>query len=62
MTVLHSDADPRGDEFAANAAAMRALVADLRERVRQSRTAAARRRGSGMSAAASCCRATALPG
>ena len=34
MTVLHSDANPRGDEFAANAAAMRALVADLRERVR----------------------------
>ncbi len=33
MTVLHSDIDPRSAEFAANAAAMRALVHDLRERV-----------------------------
>ncbi len=33
MTVLHSDIDPRSAEFAANAAAMRTLVDDLRERV-----------------------------
>ena len=33
MTVLRSDIDPRSAEFAANAEAMRALVADLRERV-----------------------------
>jgi 3-methylcrotonyl-CoA carboxylase beta subunit len=33
MTVLHSDIDPRSAEFAANAAAMRALADDLRERV-----------------------------
>jgi 3-methylcrotonyl-CoA carboxylase beta subunit len=33
MTVLHSDIDPRSTEFAANAAAMRLLVDDLRERV-----------------------------
>src|ERR1700733_13263364 len=33
MTVLRSDIDPRSAEFAANAAAMRALVDDLRERV-----------------------------
>jgi 3-methylcrotonyl-CoA carboxylase beta subunit len=33
MTLLRSDIDPRSAEFAANAEAMRALVADLRERV-----------------------------
>ena len=33
MTVLRSDIDTRSAEFAANAEAMRALVADLRERV-----------------------------
>ena len=33
MTVLHSDINPRSDEFRANAEAMRALVDDLRERV-----------------------------
>ena len=32
MTLLRSDIDPRSAEFAANAAAMRALVADLRAR------------------------------
>src|SRR3712207_2484674 len=34
MAVLHSRIDPRGDEARANAEAMRALVADLRERTR----------------------------
>ena len=33
MTLLRSDIDTRSSEFAANAEAMRALVADLRERV-----------------------------
>ncbi len=33
MTVLHSDANIRSDDFAANAAAMRALVDDLRAEV-----------------------------
>jgi len=33
MTTLRSDISPRSDEFAANAAAMGALVADLRARV-----------------------------
>ncbi len=33
MTVLRSDIDPRSAEFAANAAAMHALVEDLRARV-----------------------------
>ncbi len=33
MTVLRSAANPRGEEFAANAAVMRALVDDLRARV-----------------------------
>ncbi|HSU05079.1 MAG TPA: carboxyl transferase domain-containing protein, partial [Acetobacteraceae bacterium] len=33
MTVLRSAANPRSEEFAANAAAMRTLVADLRTRV-----------------------------
>jgi len=33
MTILHSDLDPSSTEFAANAEAMRALVADLRARV-----------------------------
>ena len=33
MTVLPTSLDRRSDVFAANAAAMRALVADLREKV-----------------------------
>jgi 3-methylcrotonyl-CoA carboxylase beta subunit len=33
MTVLHSNIQPRSEEFAANAAAMRSLVDDLRQRV-----------------------------
>ena len=37
MTVLHTDIDPRSGEFAANAAAMRALVEDLRARVAEVR-------------------------
>jgi 3-methylcrotonyl-CoA carboxylase beta subunit len=37
MTVLHTDIDPRSSEFAANAAAMRAQVEDLRARVAEVR-------------------------
>ncbi len=33
MTVLATTTDPRGEAFKANAAAMGALVADLREKV-----------------------------
>ena len=47
MTVLSTSLDPRADAFAANAAAMRALVGDLREKVgviREGGGPAARRR------------------
>ena len=35
MSVIKSRINPRSPEFAANAAAMRALVADLRDKVLQ---------------------------
>ena len=52
MTILHSDIDTRSTEFAANAEAMRALVADLRARVAEAQqgggeTARERHRGRG---------------
>jgi 3-methylcrotonyl-CoA carboxylase beta subunit len=37
MTILASSIDPRSETYAANAAAMRALVADLEARVAQIR-------------------------
>ena len=45
--------------FQDNAAAMTALVSDLRAKVAQSSVAAGRRRARGTPAAASCCRASA---
>jgi 3-methylcrotonyl-CoA carboxylase beta subunit len=57
MTVLTTSLDRRSEVFAANAAAMRALVADLREKVaaiREGGGEAARRRHL---ARGNCCRA-----
>ena len=57
--ILRSDIDPRSTDFATNAAAMRALVDDLRAKVAtvaQGGGEAARQRHR---AAASCCRASA---
>src|SRR5208282_5483329 len=37
MAILHSSIDPRSNEFVANRDAMRALVADLREKLKGAR-------------------------
>ena len=58
MTVLHSDIDPRSAEFAANAAAMRALVDDLRERVAEVGQGGGKTARDATSPATSCCPAS----
>ena len=52
---------PRSPEFAANAAAMRGLVADLRQKVADIAQGGGAARAPPRRAAASCCRATGSP-
>ena len=59
MPALESLADPRSPEFCANAAAMQALVADLRKVADAVRGVVAKRRGSGIFRGESFCPATA---